>query len=63
MLFIKTDNKGLVLLGLIACCLFALGQASDNTPDAKNAIPLRTHSLYMPYIGIAQIFPQCDKAV
>ncbi|CAG8513616.1 2417_t:CDS:2 [Paraglomus occultum] len=50
MLFIKTDNKGLVLLGLLACCLFALGQASDNTPDAKNAIPLRTHSLYIPYI-------------
>ncbi|RIA79906.1 legume-like lectin family-domain-containing protein [Glomus cerebriforme] len=44
----KVLSKYLALLGLAACFMFALDVSADE--DSNQAVPLRTHSIYMPYI-------------
>lgn len=41
--------KCLALLGLAVCSTFAYDATTED--DGSQAIPLRTHSIYMPYIG------------
>jgi hypothetical protein len=48
----KALFKGLVLTGLALCSIFTFDVTADadgNQPEST--VPLRTHSIYMPYIG------------
>jgi len=48
----KALFKGFALLGLVVCSMFAFDViAEPNSAQAESVIPLRTHSIYMPYIG------------
>ncbi|KAG9307331.1 hypothetical protein G9A89_017159 [Geosiphon pyriformis] len=48
MRLLKTSHILLSILGLFACSTIRVGQANESPPDS--VIPLRTHSIYMPYI-------------
>ena len=45
----KALFKSLALMGLAICSILAYDVIDDNPVD--NTVPLRTHSIYMPYIG------------